>query len=73
MSLKELKAMTKWIPCEENLPPYEKEVLCTLSSGSMKVLYLDCDWGKDVWVDGDLGTGTFDVIAWQRLPEPYKN
>lgn len=69
-AIKELSA-DKWIPVSERLPEYEEEVLCQLEDG-MAVLYREDDWGQDVWVDGGIGTGTYEVVAWQPLPEPYK-
>ena len=62
----------KWIPVSEKLPEYDKEVLCFLESDEMAVLYLKNEWGQDIWVDGSLGTGCYEVIAWMPLPNPYK-
>ena len=62
----------EWIPVSERLPEEEQEVLCQLSDDSMAVLYMQDNWGQMDWVDGMMGTGTYDVIAWQPLPEPYK-
>lgn len=62
----------EWIPITERLPEEEQEVLCQLSDGSMAVLYMQDNWGQMEWVDGMMGTGTYDAIAWQPLPEPYK-
>ena len=62
----------EWIPVSERLPEEEQEVLCQLSDGSCAVLYVQDNWGQMDWVDGQMGTGSYDVIAWQPLPEPYK-
>ena len=61
-----------WIPIGERLPKEEQEVLCQLTDGSCAVLYTQDNWGQIDWVDGMMGTGTYDVEAWMELPEPYK-
>lgn len=62
----------KWIPVTERLPEEEHEVYCQLSDGSNAVLYVQDNWGQMEWVDGMMGTGTYDVVAWREKPEPYK-
>ena len=62
-----------WIPCSERLPDISADVLLTLRS-------LDIHTGFRANTDGyfyvegtDDGYIPFDnVIAWQQLPEPYK-
>lgn len=61
----------EWIPVSERLPEEEHEVYCQLSDGSNAVLYVQDNWGQMEWVDGMMGTGTYDVIAWREKPEPY--
>lgn len=61
----------KWIPVSERLPEDEKEVLCFLESEEMAVLFLRNNWGQYEWVDGGFATGSYNVIAWMPLPEPY--
>lgn len=72
--LDELIAENKgeWIPVSERLPEEENEVYCQLSDGSNAVLYVQDNWGQMEWVDGMMGTGTYDVVAWREKPEPYK-
>lgn len=74
LMLDELIAETKgeWIPVSERLPEEENEVYCQLSDGSNAVLYVQDNWGQMEWVDGMMGTGTYDVVAWREKPEPYK-
>ena len=69
-----LKDISKreWIPVSKRLPEEENEVYCQLSDGSHAVLYVQDNWGQMEWVDGMMGTGTYDVIAWREKPEPYK-
>lgn len=62
----------EWIPVSERLPEEEHEVYCQLSDGSNAVLYVQDNWGQMEWVDGMMGTGTYDVVAWREKPKPYK-
>ena len=62
----------EWIPCSERLPEEETLVLCT-EKGTGK-LYIG--WFLNI---EDVGVRWFDyegfsmeVIAWQPLPEPYR-
>ena len=71
-TLPSVKNKGEWIPVSERLPEEEEEVLCQLSDDSCAVLYMQDNWGQMEWVDGQMGTGTYDVIAWRPLPEPYK-
>ena len=68
----ELMNKSRWIPVSERLPEEEYEVYCQLSDGSNAVLYVQDNWGQMEWVDGMMGTGTYDVVAWREKPEPYK-
>lgn len=62
----------EWIPCSARLPEDEKTKIVTLSSGVVESGF----WNeRNWWCIGDsinLETRTGDVIAWQPLPEPYK-
>ena len=62
----------EWVPVSKRLPDEEHEVYCQLSDGSNAVLYVQDNWGQLEWVDGMMGTGTYDVVAWREKPEPYK-
>jgi len=62
----------EWIPVSKRLPDEEHEVYCQLSDGSHAVLYVQDNWGQMEWVDGAMGTGTYDVVAWREKPEPYR-
>jgi hypothetical protein len=65
----------KWISVKEKLPKDDEWVLCQLDDewyeeNSMMVLYLTEGWNSKIWVDGQMGTGDYDVVAWMPLPEP---
>ena len=60
-----------WIPCKERLPgTFEQKVkayLTTNEEGMIGVSYYHpmCGWSNGY-------KSVFDVIAWQPLPEPYR-
>ena len=60
-----------WISVEERLPEEMTEVLCCFENGIVQTLWQD--WksrGFGDYLDDDLSP--MKVIAWQPLPEPYK-
>lgn len=59
-----------WIPCSERLPKGEKEVLIFADDNSIFIGHL-LDDGFSVY-DGEGWIGLKHILAWQRLPEPYK-
>ncbi len=66
---------SKWISVKDKMPKDGEWVLCQLDDefydeNTMMVLYHTDDYGEK-WVDGGLGTGSYDVCAWMPLPEPY--
>lgn len=56
-----------WIACEDRLPEEGKEVLVYLKQGRMTVA---ARIGKE-WVRPD-ETRTAIVVAWRKLPSPYR-
>lgn len=67
--LKQLREQTRWIPVSEELPEFEKKVLCQCRAGIYEVLkYTSYGWYHD---DTHCYMAGF-VIAWMPLPEPYK-
>ena len=68
-AVEEFSAQNKWIPCSERLPDEGINVLCQCQANIFEVLKLTNDgWYHDVkhcYMKGF-------VIAWQPLPEPYK-
>lgn len=63
--------MSKWISVKDKLPKEGVEVLAYTESDEYAIVYWREEWGVKEWVDGGFGTGTYDVIAWQKLPKPY--
>ena len=69
------KHANKWISVKDRMPKDGEWVLCQLDDdfydeNTMMVLYHTDDWGEK-WVDGGLGTGSYDVCAWMPLTKPY--
>ena len=62
----------RWIPVSERLPEDERRVLCTVQSGE-HFYVVPCVWVQSVnkWLPEIHGNHD-NVIAWMRLPEPYK-
>ncbi|MFR6561710.1 MAG: DUF551 domain-containing protein [Eubacterium ventriosum] len=58
-----------WIPCNERLPetfePKAKAYLTTNEDGMIGVSYYHHGWSNGY-------ESVFDIIAWQPLPEPYR-
>lgn len=72
----------RWIPVSERLPEENKSVLCwvkstTIASGESYILgdYHNSHWFLQVY---EIGCASFPVkdykvVAWQPLPEPWKD
>ena len=64
------QASGNWILVSERLPKRNKEVIVTDIATSDT--YTSCYLGNGYW-ECDNGTFNNRIIAWQPLPEPYKN
>ena len=58
-----------WIACSERLPKYGEVVMCSCSNGGITI---SCITHKGVKQSKVVRFGTHSVVAWQPLPEPYK-
>lgn len=77
--IKELE-QTRWISCSERLPDKKGRYMCTVGASfknPREMYYAPQEWANNcddaTWRSVD-GFYVFDwfVIAWQPLPEPYK-
>ncbi len=57
-----------WIPVSEKLPDINQNVLVTCRNADIAIDFIGED-GQWFWEDGEEGLAT---IAWQPLPEPWK-
>lgn len=73
----------EWIPCEENLPETNDEVLTTyIVNGNTKKRYVESacyfDYGEgeghwsSVWDEYRVSGTRVEVIAWMPFPKPYR-
>ena len=70
----------RWIPCSERLPEEAFGCLVTVWDSTQtgegddfeNILPYFVGWDGEQWNDGDGNQCPFEVIAWQPLPEPYK-
>ena len=60
----------RWIPCSERLPEEHVEVLVTTKRGHLFIAENSSLFGG--WLTEGGFLGDFEVLAWQPLPEPYK-
>lgn len=60
-----------WIPCSSRLPSENGWYLCTCKTSASSILLLFSATFKQVFTDIN-GIIRDDVIAWMKLPEPYK-
>lgn len=65
-----INTLTGWISVKDSLPSDEKEYLVTLREGEVTSAKYDKE--EKIWVDTIEEYYEYPVIAWQSLPEPYK-
>lgn len=71
--IEEINKMPKvgeWIPCSERLPDPEDDVIVTCKSCRTGKKYVSTDYRS--CKTGEWSYFSDDVIAWQPLPEPYR-
>lgn len=59
-----------WIPCDENLPNHNQTVIFQTEDGMVETGHYDVE--KDWCVNDSYFPNAFRFIAWQPLPDPYK-
>lgn len=64
----------RWIPCSERLPELDVPIVFTTAIGTLDVGFrIDADTMNQFYSEtGKCRRVNDDVIAWQPLPEPYK-
>ena len=63
-----------WIPCSERLPGACRKYLVTIKwndDSGEEHIYITTSWYQE-WDDIGWDWSKLNVIAWQSLPEPYK-
>ena len=58
-----------WIACSERLPKYGEVVMCSCTNSGITI---SCITHKGVKPSKSVRFGQHSVIAWQPLPEPFK-
>ena len=58
-----------WIACSERLPKYGEVVMCSCTNSGITI---SCITYKGVKPSKSVRFGQHSVIAWQPLPEPFK-
>ena len=67
-------SQNKWIPVSEELPKEFEDVICSTNKSEIFIAtYLEkMNDGTDCFDDNDGMMWEGDIIAWQPLPEPYR-
>ena len=61
-----------WIPVSERLPDKGIYVMCCFDDGTVDVLWQNWQEDKSLLFYADIDKQIRKVVAWQPLPEPYK-
>lgn len=62
-----------WTPTSESRPPIEKPVLvCDFTGYRTAAILKKSDYGMYMWQTRTGMRPYEDIVAWQKLPEPYK-
>ena len=77
--LRSLPSAQRWIPVSERLPEEAFACLVTVMDYNPttcdefeNILPYFVGWDGEQWNDGDGEQCPFEVIAWTKMPEPYK-
>ena len=61
-----------WIPCSERLPEENQEVMLQDFYGNITIEKMKTNDGLEGFSDGDWWSSANNYVAWQPLPEPFK-
>ena len=61
-----------WIPCSERLPEENQEVILQDFYGNITIGKMKITDGLEGFSDGDWWSSANNYVAWQPLPEQYK-
>lgn len=61
-----------WIPCSERLPEENQEVMLQDFYGNITIEKMKTNDGLEGFSDGDWWSSANNYVAWQPLPEQYK-
>ena len=61
-----------WIPCSERLPEENQEVMLQDFYGNITIEKMKTNDGLEGFSDGDWWSSANIYVAWQPLPEPFK-
>ena len=61
-----------WIPRSERLPEENQEVILQDFYGNITIEKMKTNDGAKGFIDGDWWSSANNYVAWQPLPEPYK-
>ena len=80
MAIKALEQEPRWIPASEEMPEYNRLVLCYITTGATETYFLALrndycdDWEEGVGGSRLLGKDLgYKVLAWMPLPEPFES
>ena len=77
LAFQDLPSAQRWIPCSERLPDDDMLMLVNYIDNRPEAMDIWIGWHEmeNVWyIDGEAHSRKYgnEVIAWQPLPEPYK-
>ena len=62
-----------WIACSERLPEENQQVILQDFYGNITIEKMKTNDGLEGFSDGDWWSSANNYVAWQPLPEPYKD
>ena len=62
-----------WIACSERLPEENQKVILQDFYGNITIEKMEIRDGMEGFTDGDWWSSANNYVAWQPLPDPFKN